>query len=95
MQTVRSILKDHNVDSIWSSSQARLSKYHATTSESSPRIYVIDQYDKWDKPTPINQATQIFEKYEGARVIDRVYCRLTIEREAILNAFYRTLIKSF
>lgn len=73
IQTVRTILKDKNIDSIWSSSKARLSKYHATTSETSPRIYVIDQYDKWDKPTPVNQATQIFEKYEGARVIDRVY----------------------
>ena len=73
IQTVRTILKDENIESIWSSSNARLSKYHATTTEASPRIYVIDQYDKWDKPTPVNQATQIFEKYEGARVIDRVY----------------------
>lgn len=73
IQTVQSILKDQNIETIWSSSKARLSKYHATTTETSPRIYVIDQYDKWDKPTPVNQATQIFEKYEGARVIDRVY----------------------
>ena len=36
-------------------------------------IYVVDQYDKWDKPSPINNATQIFQKYEGSRMIDRVY----------------------
>lgn len=73
IQTVRTLLRSEGIDSIWSSSNARLSKYHATTTEATPRIFVIDQYDKWDKPTPVNQATQIFQKYEGARVIDRVY----------------------
>lgn len=73
IETVQSILKSENIDSIWSSSKTRLSKYHATTSFVTPRIYVIDQYDKWDKPTEVGLATQIFQKYEGARVIDRVY----------------------
>jgi hypothetical protein len=36
-------------------------------------IFVVDQYDKWDVPSPVDQATQIFQKYEVARVIDRFY----------------------
>ena len=52
------------------------SKYHQTSevvAENSNQIYVVDQYDKWDTPSPIGTATQIFNKYESARVIDRIY----------------------
>lgn len=76
IETVNQILTNHDIHYIWTDSNVRLSKYHATTPEAnlnSPMIYVVDQYDTWDKPSPINTATQIFEKYEGARVIDRVY----------------------
>ncbi|MFN3454530.1 MAG: HD domain-containing protein [Pseudobdellovibrio sp.] len=72
-ENIIKLFTDQNIHSIWASSKARLSKYHATTSDNDIKIYVIDQYDKWDKPSPINHATQIFQKYEGARVIDRIY----------------------
>lgn len=67
------ILTAAHIDYIYTSSNIRLSKYHATASSDDSDIYVVDQYDKWDKPAPINSATQIFQKYEGARTIDRVY----------------------
>jgi uncharacterized protein len=73
IENVRTLLTDAKIHSIWASSGARLSKYHQTTSDNDINIFVMDQYDKWDKPAPINTATQIFQKYEGARVIDRVY----------------------
>jgi len=72
-ENVQIIFEKNNIHSIYASSKVRLSKYHATTSEDQLKLYVIDQYDKWDKPSPINSATQIFQKYEGDRVIDRLY----------------------
>lgn len=72
-ENVQRIFEKNNIHSIYASSKVRLSKYHATTSEDQLKLYVIDQYDKWDKPSPINSATQIFQKYEGDRVIDRLY----------------------
>jgi HD superfamily phosphohydrolase len=67
-------LQNHSIDSIWASSKTRLSKYHATTdSDKSFQIFVIDQYDRWDQPVPIIESTQIFERYEDARIIDRLY----------------------
>lgn len=73
-QNIKRALEDHEIDVIWASSNARLSKYHSATPEDrSVQIYVVDQYDRWDKPTPIDQSTEIFSKYEGARFIDRLY----------------------
>ncbi len=75
-ENVQALLEKKGIDTIWASSNVRLSKYHQTVqdiSENPNQIYVIDQYDKWDTPSPIGNATQIFSKYEGARVIDRVY----------------------
>ena len=73
-ENVQSVLKKNKIDSIWASSNVRLSKYHQTSeTENQNHIYVVDQYDRWDIPAPIGTATQIFNKYEGARVIDRVY----------------------
>ena len=71
---IRQILEDHGIDSIWASSQARLSKYHSIPEEerSSP-IFVVDQYDHLDVPSPIDQSTEIFSRYEGTRIIDRIY----------------------
>lgn len=73
VKNAKEILTSAHIDYIYTSSKIRLSKYHATASDDQSYIYVVDQYDKWDKPAPINSATQIFQKYEGARVIDRVY----------------------
>ena len=59
---------------IWASSKARLSKYHSGSEEDKAMdIFVVDQYDRKDKPSPINQSTEIFSRYEVARVIDRLY----------------------
>lgn len=73
VENVRRLLTDAQIHSIWASSDVRLSKYHQTTSDDDINIFVLDQYDKWDKPSPINTATQIFQKYEGSRIIDRIY----------------------
>lgn len=71
---IKEALKMEGIDVILSSSKTRLSKYHASsTDDSSHQIYVVDKYDFHDKPTPIGQCTEIFQKYEGARIIDRLY----------------------
>lgn len=73
-EKLRETLEDQNINVIWASSRVRLSKYHSSSAEDRAYpIYVIDQYDKWDKPTPIDQTTEIFQKYEAARIIDRLY----------------------
>ncbi|MEZ0391916.1 MAG: HD domain-containing protein [Pseudobdellovibrionaceae bacterium] len=73
-EKLRDSLIAQGIDVIWASSKARLSKYHAASPEDKAYpIYVIDQYDKWDKPSPIDQTTEIFQKYEAARIIDRLY----------------------
>jgi HD superfamily phosphohydrolase len=70
---LKKALEEQGLDVIWSSSKTRLSKYHQAMPEDSFQIYVVDQYDRWDKPTPIDKSTQIFQKYEAARIIDRLY----------------------
>lgn len=73
-ETIKKSLESKNIEVIWASSKARLSKYHSGSPEDKALdIFVLDQYDHWDKPTPINQSTQIFSKYEGTRIIDRLY----------------------
>lgn len=68
------LLKKNNIDVIWASSKARLSKYHQASDENAAHpIYVIDSYDPSEKPTPIHETTEIFKKYESARIIDRLY----------------------
>jgi HD superfamily phosphohydrolase len=62
-----------DIDTIYASSKVRLSKYHSGDPNDRMNIFVVDQYDKWDQPSPVDQATQIFQKYEVARVIDRFY----------------------
>ncbi|AGH96416.1 putative hydrolase [Pseudobdellovibrio exovorus JSS] len=73
IEAIQSIFQKHEIESIYASSKVRLSKYHSGNPEDRMNIYVLDQYDRWDKPSPVDQATQIFQKYEGARVIDRFY----------------------
>ena len=67
-------LKNQGIEVIHASSQTRLSKYHATvSSERFAPIFVVDQYDTFAKPIPIEQCTQVFKQYEDARVIERLY----------------------
>lgn len=73
-EKIEQALKAEGVDTIWASSSSRLSKYHSGTPEDRAlNIYVVDQYDRLDKPTPIEQSTEIFYRYQGTRVIDRIY----------------------
>lgn len=73
-ENIRRMLEEEKIDTIWASSKTRLSKYHTSLPQDrAVQIYVVDQYDKWDKPVPIDQSTEIFERYEDARIIDRLY----------------------
>lgn len=73
-ERIRDRLEETGIDTIWASSHVRLSKYHSSSAEDRALpIYVVDQYDKREKPVPIEQSTKIFHSYEGERVIDRVY----------------------
>lgn len=73
-EQIKSALETEGIEVIRTSSKARLSKYHtASREERALQIYVVDQYDRWAEPSPINQTTEIFQRYEGARIIDRIY----------------------
>lgn len=73
-EQMKKLIESHGIDVIHASSQARLSKYHQTTSDDRAyQIYVVDPYDRWDKPAPIDESTEIFQRYEGTRIIDRLY----------------------
>ena len=74
-QKIIDALKKENIDSIYSSSKARLSKYHATSPEEHNihKIFVIDHYDKKVAPIPIEETTKIFQMYEGTRRVERIY----------------------
>jgi HD superfamily phosphohydrolase len=69
-----SALEAAEIPVIHSNSQARLSKYHgASEIDKALQIYVVDQYDFKADPFPIEQTTEIFQKYELTRRIDRLY----------------------
>lgn len=73
-ETIKRALEDEGIEVIRTSSKTRLSKYHtAAPEERALQIFVVDQYDRWASPSPINQSTEIFHRYEGARIIDRIY----------------------
>lgn len=73
-QQIKDLLESEGINVIWASSQARLSKYHAASPEDRAYpIFVVDKYDKLDKPMPLDKSTEIFNKYEAARIIDRLY----------------------
>lgn len=73
IEKILEIFKKSDIENIYASSNVRLSKYHAGNPDDRANIFVVDQYDKWDRPSPVDQATKIFQKYEEARVIDRFY----------------------
>ncbi len=72
-ELMREMLEAEGIEVIHASSHARLSKYHATQAQSSHSLFVVDQYDPMEKPVPIEQCTEIFQKYEGTRMIERLY----------------------
>ena len=71
----KKILEDEGVELIHASSYARLSKYHQTMTDASDRrIYVVDPQG-YHKPYSVEDSTEIFKKYEQARIIERIYVR--------------------
>lgn len=71
---IKSALESEGISVIHASSQARLSKYHGGGApEKSAQIYVVDEYDRHAKPYPLQEATEIFKRYEHTRQIDRLY----------------------
>jgi HD superfamily phosphohydrolase len=75
-QKIKKELEANNIDVIWASSHARLSKYHThLTEEKTLPMFVVDPYNRWDKPNRIDETTEIFSRYEGTRIIDRLYVK--------------------
>lgn len=73
-ENMLSVLAEKGVETVFASSTARLSKYHSPSAiERAVQIYVVDQYDRQSKPYPIEESTEIFQKYEEIRRIERVY----------------------
>jgi len=72
----KKILEGEKVELIHASSRARLSKYHQTltTENTDRRIYVVDPQG-YQKPYAIEESTDIFKRYEQARIIERIYVR--------------------
>lgn len=71
---IRRHLEAEGVRVIHSNSQARLSKYHSQSpQERAFEIFVVDEYDRRARPYPIQESTEIFQKYEEIRQIDRLY----------------------
>jgi len=75
-QKIKEELESRDIDVIWASSHTRLSKYHSPSmAEKMLPMFVVDPYNKWDKPNRIDDTTEIFSKYEGTRIIDRLYVK--------------------
>ncbi len=73
-QVMQQKLEDSGIPIILANSGVRLSKYHsASIEEKSVSIYVVDEYDRLAKPYPIEASTEIFQKYEHMRRIERLY----------------------
>lgn len=87
---IQNQLEQMKIDSIWASSKTRLSKYHSASEDAqSYPIYVVDQYDHLDVPAQIAQSTEIFSKYEGTRIIDRIYVdpKFSVQAKEIIRDF--------
>ena len=73
-EKIKSMLSDAGIEYISANSKSRLSKYHGSTPiEENLNIYVVDPYDPHGTPVSIDECTEIFQKYEGARKIERIY----------------------
>jgi uncharacterized protein len=67
-------LEGEDIRTIHASSKARLSKYHGVSAiDNELQIYVVDKYDPLADPVPIEETTEIFQRYENIRRIDRIY----------------------
>jgi len=71
---MKKAIEEEGIEVIWANSSTRLSRYHTMTPEQkSAPIYVVDEYDAQAAPYPIEQSTEIFQKYEEIRRIERLY----------------------
>ncbi len=67
-------LESHGIPTIVSNSRTRLSKYHFSFGgETNSGIFVVDSYDRQQKPETIEKMTDLFQKYEETRGIERLY----------------------
>ena len=74
VKSMHDILEGEGIGAIHSSSKIRLSKYHGENAvDQAFKIYVVDQYDHLAKPTTLTETTEIFRRYERARIIERIY----------------------
>lgn len=74
MDRIKKRLKEEDIDFIFANSSARLSKYHGTTPQDlAYPIYVVDHYDQEAIPQKIQDTTEIFDRYETIRMIERIY----------------------
>ncbi len=74
VSNMENVLNENGIECILANSTARLSKYHSGNAEDIDYpIYVVDHYDKKSKPYKIEEQTQIFQKYEEIRRIERLY----------------------
>ena len=72
MEKINTRLKKEGVETILVNSESYLSKYHKTDSKPLT-IYVLDSINPHKNPSSIDLCTEIFQKYEKARAIERVY----------------------
>jgi uncharacterized protein len=74
VREIQERLENSGIPTIVAKSSVRLSKYHgASTIERNFPIYVVDRFDSQSKPYPIEKSTEIFQKYDEIRRIERVY----------------------
>tara|TARA_B100000749_G_scaffold280894_2_gene280557 strand:- start:53947 stop:55239 length:1293 start_codon:yes stop_codon:yes gene_type:complete len=71
---MRQDLEEQGFEVIHANSKARLSKYFSGSVEDKAyKIFVVDRLDWQSEPYPIENSTEIFEKYEEIRRIERLY----------------------
>lgn len=67
-------LRASGIDFIPARSQARLSRYHGVAPDDTAfKIFVKDEYSPNETPITIDKCTEIFQRYEKARRIERIY----------------------
>ena len=69
-QTVDNKLRESGIDTITVKSQSQVSKIQKTSGFQTTSFYILDEYGQ---PSSIEKCTEIFQKYEKARAIERIY----------------------
>ena len=83
VEKLKIALENADIKIIHSSSVARLSKYHPSSPEhEGQEIFVVDPYNPHEPPVSLAKSTEIFQRYEDSRRIERIY----VEPEKINEA---------